>query len=175
MSLQVEGWGVYVLKEKLKLIKDRLKVWHQNHTQNLDVHIKQVKKRNSSLDIKGEVHHLDVVRLEELHSLSSNLMSLSKLYLSILWQNSRLTCLRERGANSKKFHGITVTLMNSNVNILINANGDQIQGVACVRNVVFHNFQNHFQLGCSNRSRIGNLSFKMISKAEGLDLIKKIL
>jgi hypothetical protein len=34
-SFQVEGWGGYVLKEKLKLIKFALKEWHQRHSKNL--------------------------------------------------------------------------------------------------------------------------------------------
>jgi len=35
-SYHIEGWGGYVLKEKLKLIKGSLNNWHQNHTQNLE-------------------------------------------------------------------------------------------------------------------------------------------
>jgi len=50
----VEGWGGYVLKEKLKLIKASLKDWHQTHTQNLKGTIKEVKDKISSLDVNGE-------------------------------------------------------------------------------------------------------------------------
>jgi len=35
-SYNIEGWGAYVLKEKLKLIKGSLKEWHQRHSQNLN-------------------------------------------------------------------------------------------------------------------------------------------
>ncbi|XP_058767682.1 uncharacterized protein LOC131641397 [Vicia villosa] len=35
-SFQVEGWGGYVLKEKLRLINENLKLWHKQHTQNLE-------------------------------------------------------------------------------------------------------------------------------------------
>ncbi|PNX63751.1 cysteine-rich receptor-like protein kinase, partial [Trifolium pratense] len=31
-SFQVDGWGGYVLKEKLKMIKADLKEWHKAHT-----------------------------------------------------------------------------------------------------------------------------------------------
>jgi len=33
IEFQVNGWGSYVLKEKLKLITGSLKIWHKNHTQ----------------------------------------------------------------------------------------------------------------------------------------------
>jgi len=31
-SYNIEGWGAYVLKEKLKMLKGGLKEWHQNHS-----------------------------------------------------------------------------------------------------------------------------------------------
>jgi hypothetical protein len=34
-SVQVDGWGGYVMKEKLKTIKAALKDWHSAHVQNL--------------------------------------------------------------------------------------------------------------------------------------------
>jgi len=48
--VHVSGWGGYVLKEKLKMIKRNLKERHQNHSQNLDGKIKVMKDRVSSLD-----------------------------------------------------------------------------------------------------------------------------
>lgn len=42
----MDGRG-FVVKEKLKFIKNSLKVWHQNHTQNLDGKV-------SCIDGKGE-------------------------------------------------------------------------------------------------------------------------
>lgn len=48
-NLNVEGWKVYVLKEKLKMIKGKLKEWHKSHTQNLDEKSKLKKKNSKSL------------------------------------------------------------------------------------------------------------------------------
>jgi len=53
-SYHIEGWGGYVLKEKLKLIKWSLNNWHQNHTQNLEGRINDLQERISILDAKGE-------------------------------------------------------------------------------------------------------------------------
>lgn len=36
LSFQVDGWGSFLLKEKLKLIKGSLKLWHQYHLQNIE-------------------------------------------------------------------------------------------------------------------------------------------
>jgi hypothetical protein len=44
---QVEGWGGYVLRQKLKLIKNSLKEWHRQHSQNMEGKMTQVKERIS--------------------------------------------------------------------------------------------------------------------------------
>jgi NADH:ubiquinone oxidoreductase subunit len=52
-SFQVEGWGGYVLKEKLKMIKVALREWHQSHTHNIPGKISSVKERISCGMKKG--------------------------------------------------------------------------------------------------------------------------
>jgi len=49
----VDGRG-FVVKEKLKFIKNSLKVWHQNDTQNLDGKMKITKDLISCINGKGE-------------------------------------------------------------------------------------------------------------------------
>jgi len=53
-SLQVTGWGGYVLKEKFKLIKKALKEWHVSHTYNLLGKIVFIKERLAVLNGNGE-------------------------------------------------------------------------------------------------------------------------
>ena len=71
-SFQAYGWSGYVLKEKFNMIKGCLKIWHQNHTQNLEGRTQLVKDRMSFMDIKGEVQRIQAEEVEELHSLSAD-------------------------------------------------------------------------------------------------------
>jgi len=57
-SFQLEGWGGYILKEKLKLLKLALKEWHQTHLQNLPSRISLLKEEIAMLDLKGESNAL---------------------------------------------------------------------------------------------------------------------
>jgi len=82
-SYHIEGCGGYVPKEKLKFIKGSLKEWHQSHTQNLEGKISKAKDRIISLDVKSEEEELEVEEMEELHSLSAEILSLSKLHSSM--------------------------------------------------------------------------------------------
>ncbi|MCI48231.1 cysteine-rich receptor-like protein kinase, partial [Trifolium medium] len=81
-SFQVDGWGGYVLKEKLKMIKAALKEWHMTHVQNLPSRIDTLKDRLSALDQKGEDEVLSEAELVEFHGVTSDIHSLSRLNAS---------------------------------------------------------------------------------------------
>jgi len=72
-SFNIVGWSGFVLRKKLKLMKLSLKMWHQQHSQNLNAKIDSVKNRISVLDEKGELSVLHDDEIAELHDLSINL------------------------------------------------------------------------------------------------------
>ena len=82
-SFHLEGWGGFVLKQKLKMIKQYLKEWHHQHSKNLERKILDVKNWISSLDIKGEETGLLEEGRKELHELSVTLHSLALVQTSI--------------------------------------------------------------------------------------------
>ncbi|MCI22800.1 cysteine-rich receptor-like protein kinase, partial [Trifolium medium] len=99
-SFQVDGWGGYVLKEKLKMIKAALKDLHKAHVQNLPSRIESLKDRLSVLDQKREEEVLSEDELVELHGVTADIHSLSRLNASISWQQSHSPWLKEGDANS---------------------------------------------------------------------------
>ena len=97
-SFEVTGWGGFVLKEKLKLIKVALKEWHLSHTHNLSGKIASLKERQAVIDEKGEDEDLSEEEVVELRGISSDIHSLSSLNTSICWQQSRINWLHEGDA-----------------------------------------------------------------------------
>jgi len=85
-SFQIEGWGGYVLKEKLKLLKLALREWHQRHSQNLPARISTLKENIATLDLKGETEVLRDEEIDALHGFTEELFSLSRIHSSICWQ-----------------------------------------------------------------------------------------
>ncbi|MCI48825.1 endonuclease/exonuclease/phosphatase family protein, partial [Trifolium medium] len=71
---------------KLRMIKVALKEWHLSHTANLPGRIDSLKSKFSFLDGKGGVEDLTENEVEELHGITSDLHSLSRLHASISWQ-----------------------------------------------------------------------------------------
>ena len=141
----MEGWGSFVMQEKLKMIKVALRDWHLNHTQNLVGKITHVKDRISVFNEKGEVSVLADEEVEELHGLYEELHSLSQINASICWQQSRLLWLREGDANSKKNHGKMSSRRRVNTITTIQVEGVSVEGVHNVWKAIFTHFSNHFK------------------------------
>jgi len=77
-SFHIQGWGGYVLRKKLKMMKASIKEWHHHHSQNLNGKITTIKNRISCLDLKGESSVLHDDEIAELHELSFNLHTLAR-------------------------------------------------------------------------------------------------
>ena len=152
-TLQVDGWGGFVLREKLKMIKEALKEWHTAHSKNLPGRIKSLKERQAELDGKGELEALSALESEELHTVSFDIPSLARVNTSIVWQQSRLHWLREGDANSKYFHSILLGRRRQNHLHSIVVDGAIVEGVYPVRQAVFSHFANHFKRRGRKRSR----------------------
>ncbi|CAJ2641817.1 unnamed protein product [Trifolium pratense] len=171
-SLQVDGWGGYVLKEKLKLIKAELKEWHRAHTQNLPSRIETLKARLSVLDEKGEEEALSEEELVEFQGVSLDIHSLSRLHASISWQQSRSLWLKDGDANSKYFHSVLASRHRRNAMSVIQVDGVTIEGVEPIRQAVFSHFDSHFKASNVDRPGVDDLQFKRLNHMENDSLIK---
>ncbi|CAJ2632329.1 unnamed protein product [Trifolium pratense] len=165
-SLQVDGWGGYVLKEKLKMIKVALKEWHKTHAQNLPSRIDNLKIRLASLDEKGEEDDISEEDLVELHGVSHDIHSLSRLQASISWQQSRSLWLKEGDANSKYFHSVLASRRRRNALSVIQVDGVTLEGVNPIRQAVFSHFESHFQAPNVDRPGVDDLQFKRLNPME---------
>ncbi|XP_045791512.1 uncharacterized protein LOC123886222 [Trifolium pratense] len=165
-SFHVDGWGGYILKEKLKMIKVALKEWHKSHTQNLPSHIDNLKNRLATLDEKGEEDDISEEDLVELHGVSHDIHSLSRLHASISWQQSRSLWLKEGDANSKYFHSVLASRRRRNALSVIQVDGVTLEGVNPIRQAVFSHFESHFQAPNVDRPGVDDLQFKRLNPME---------
>ena len=167
-----EGWGNFVLKQKLKLMKFSLKEWHQHHFQNTDGRMMEVKNKISILDAKVEMSALSGEEVDELHELSVNLHSMARLQKSINWQKSRMNWLLEGDANSKKFHGCMSNQRRQNAINMVSVDGVSVEGVHNVRAAVFSHFPTHFKSIGAGQSGVEGLHFRKLSWVEAGNLTK---
>ncbi|GAU48380.1 hypothetical protein TSUD_118070, partial [Trifolium subterraneum] len=170
-EFQVDGWGGYVLKEKLKMIKMALKDWKMAHAKNFPSRIDSLKSRLSFLDQKGEEEVLSEAELAELHEVTSDIHSLSRMHASISWQQSRALWLKEGDANSKYFHSILAGRRRGNAITVLQVDGATLEGVNPIRQAVFSHFASHFKAASVERPGIDNLQFKRLNQMECSSLI----
>jgi hypothetical protein len=142
---------------KEKLIKKALKEWHVSHTHNFPEKIASLKARLAALDGKGEEEELSEDEIVELHGITSDIHSLSRLNTSICWQQSRLSWLREGDAISKYFHFVLSSRRRRNSLCSILVGGSLVEGVQLVRQAVFSHFAAHFQAQNVDRPVVDNL------------------
>ena len=163
-----------MLKQKLKMMKASLKEWHQQHSHNMESKISEVKNRLSFLDSKGEVNVLLEEEVKELHHLSVNLHSMSRVQNSINWQKSRVKWLQEGDENSKFFHNIMSHRRRRNNISLVHVNGVSVVGVQNIRTTVFNHFSTHFKNSAAARPGVETLSFRKLSYGEAGNLTKPL-
>jgi len=171
-SFQIEGWGGYVIKEKLKWLKSALKEWHSAHAQNIPGRIDFLKSRLSGFDEKSVDGGLSVEEVDELRGITHDIHSLSRVNTNISWQQSRLLWLKDGDANSKYFHSVLSSRRRRNAIVSLMVNGSLVEGVHLIRNVIFSHFKDHFADPNLVRTGVDNLAFKKLSFVEGSSLIK---
>ncbi|CAJ2641323.1 unnamed protein product [Trifolium pratense] len=148
------------------MIKVALRDWHLAHAQNIPSRIVSLKFRLSALDEKGEEDDLSEAELAELHGVSYDIHSLSKLHASISWQQSRSLWLKEGDANSKYFHSVLASRRRRNAISVIQVDGVTVEGVNPIRQAVFSHFESHFKASNVERPGVDDLQFKRLTQVE---------
>ncbi|GAU11113.1 hypothetical protein TSUD_197370 [Trifolium subterraneum] len=173
-SYFIDGWGGFVLKEKFKLLKNSLRVWHLSHAKNIGSKILEAKERLLGLDLRGENANLtDDDLINERREVTSTIFSLSRIECSMLWQNSRTKWLLEGDANSKFFHALANSRKRKNLIVLLDVNGIHVEGVGNIRESIYNHFSSQFKSQRISRPDVGNLDFKTISESEANVLVEE--
>nr|ABD32574.2 Endonuclease/exonuclease/phosphatase [Medicago truncatula] len=171
-SFVLDGWGGHVLKIKLKMIKNSLKVWHQQHSKNIESKIAEVKNRMSCLDSKGKEFNLLEEETQEIRELSVKLHSLSRVHTSMNWQKAMMNWVREGDANSKFFHNMMSNRQRRNSLHLIHVDGVLVEGVQNIRAAALNHFATQFRASEGIRPGIQGLNFWKLSYAQSGSLIR---
>ncbi|XP_057419451.1 uncharacterized protein LOC130713677 [Lotus japonicus] len=99
---QVVGWGAFVLKEKLKRLKLKLKDWNKEVFGDLRTRRNGVVQKINELDQKEEVMGLSIEEIDARRILVSEFWSVLKHQESLLYQKSRSKWLKDGDQNTSE-------------------------------------------------------------------------
>ncbi|XP_071687207.1 uncharacterized protein [Rutidosis leptorrhynchoides] len=159
-----------VFRNKLKRLKEALKIWSQTHFGNLDVEIENAKREATNLELKAESGSLDSVEYENWMKSRKLWLDKEKIKCRMLKQKARVRWMIEGDENSKYFHNSLRRNYNKT-----NIRGVSVNGAWCVDPVTIKeaaasHFQTLFSEVGNERPSLDGLSYMSISEQEATDL-----
>jgi len=142
------------------------------HSKNIPAKLDTLKSPLAVFNGKKEDDRLSADEIEEIQGITNEIPSLSRVNTSISCQQSRLLWLKDSDANSKYFHSVLSNRRRCNSIVSLMVNGNLMEWVHPIHNVVFSHFRSHFEAQTMFRPGIENLAFKTLSYVEGSGLIK---
>lgn len=158
-SFSIRGWGSYILKEKLKLLKGVLKEWRVETFGELDKSIEDKKCEIERLDRIDDVFGLDEVETKEREDVMADLVKESSWREAQLYKKSRIKWITEGDINNTFFHN-WINMRNKRNEIHgIRVNGEWVDSVQGVKSEIFNHFQKRFQAVNTCRPFFGQHQF----------------
>lgn len=168
MEAAVNGRKAYVLKEKLKQIKNQLRVLNKDHCGDISHNIDNVRKELDQLDKKQEDVGLEEHDIARRRTCLVNFNRLSRMHCNLLRQKSRFKWLREGDSNSKFFHSCLAKKRIRDEILCLDFGGELVDGVQELKGKVKYHFQSLFAKSADwDRPHIDSLPVGQISEFDG--------
>jgi len=167
----VTGWIGVVLRNKLRRLKDSLRLWSKEEYGRVEDQIVGLKADIEELDLKGEEGTLTSLEVDIRKSKFEELWKLLKSKESSLVQRSKTKWLKEGDENSKFFHRSVKLRANQNSIRALQVEGGWVQTPEEVRGEVVEYFKRQVASPCWERPRLDGVNFGMLSEEENRNLI----
>ena len=122
-NAQPRGWGGYVLKEKIKNLKESLKLWNNVHYGDTLKKVQKIEAELNSLEDASSTRQLSSQELITRKKLQEELWTAAHSHESLMRQKARVKWLKEGDCNSRYFHLIMNSRCTNNAVKGVLANG----------------------------------------------------
>lgn len=141
-EIEVQGRGDFVMKEKLRNLKDRLRWWNINVFGKFDIELEEGVREINVLDEMGS----DLEGIEEDKKKDSKKLCLNlKIKENMIIQKARMKWLNDDDVNNKLFHAVINNNLRRNHIGTIDSSRGLLRSVREVQDEVFENFADKFK------------------------------
>jgi len=169
------GWMRFILKEKLKNLKIRLKAWNKEEYGGMEDRVHMLVEEIAELDGRGEVGLLSELEVQLRKDKFGNLLRLLRAKDSLMVQRSRSRWLKEGDANTKFFHNCVKGRVSRNHVSVLLVDGGWVQSPSEIRREVVNYFTNHVSSKRCERLKLDGVHFVSVSDMENAGLIVPFL
>ncbi|XP_058752306.1 uncharacterized protein LOC131625459 [Vicia villosa] len=174
-SFKVQGSSAFILKEKLRRLRDSLRGWNNRVFKRLDLHLEEeVKLLN---ELKSDGMSINSQLSQEVNARrkksQDNIWRLLQHKEIMIKQKARLKWIKEGDNNTKYFHSVLKTRTRKNTIVSIQSDQGRLEGVEEVKEGVKKFFEQRFKKQCTPRPRLQGLEFNKLNDVERLALKEK--
>ena len=162
---QPSGWGGFVLKCKLKDLKQRLKGWSRDTVGDLCFKVKQLQQKLNELK-DSMSHQPSDQQVLQLKNIQAELWEKAKLQESFVRQKSRCKWIKEGDSNSSYFHKIINFSRRRNTLRGLMMDGTWVKNPDLIKDEVLQHFQNRFHEPHSSRPNLDGVQFNVLSDTQ---------
>lgn len=169
-KIQITGRKAYVIKEKLKIIRESLKKWNKEVFGWLDLNIENIVADMNELDrgIEEGCNLNVVVKKKEANALFWQQLMMKE---SLLKQKSRLRWIKEGDSNTKFFHSCLQDRRRKNQILSLQVEGRCVEQVGEVKMEVRRFFEEGFKEASFSRPVLGGIEFQTLGSEENSFLV----
>jgi len=159
------GWGGLVLKNKLKNLKQRLKLWSKENSADICTQIKQLQQHMNELE-NSMPSQPSEQQIKQLREVQSKLWEKANLHESILRQKARSRWVKEGDSSSSYFHKLINYSRRRNAIRGLMIDGSWVEDPLLVKAEILQHFQNRFHEPQLQRPNLDGVQFSVLNASQ---------
>lgn len=143
-NVQVVGWAGFILLQKLRPVKAKLKTWNKEEFGDINCALLEIESELHQFDIVAEDRQLTAKEKAAKCKSKSEIWRLSKLSESLWRQKSRVNWLKLGDKNTRFFQAIANSRFKRNMVGSILVNGEMLEDPMAIKDAAVNYFSNNF-------------------------------
>ncbi|MCH80366.1 LINE-1 reverse transcriptase like, partial [Trifolium medium] len=171
-KLEIKGKKAFVIKEKLKRLKEELRGWNREVFGILDLNIEKTVKELNEVEGLAATDGVNSVLVDKA-DVNKKFWDQLHFKESLIKQKSRLKWVSEGDSNTRFFHASIKSRRRRNQLVMLRRGDEWIQGVDNIKMEVKNHFEGNFTEEWDNRPFLHGIGFNELSEEDNYFLLQR--